>query len=177
MPSPHAPALPDDLFLIEVEDATRRVTTRTLDVSRSPAMLLSFAANHFTEAASRYFKSQYDLGAIDWRLLFFFARNPGGTAALAARTIGIDKGAVSRSLQRLVEADLVVAGDLHSNGRSRGWTLSKQGHKLHGRMLRVALDRQKQVLRGFTPAEIESFCDFLQRFLANLAAMNADSET
>lgn len=171
MPTKKTEQLPDELFLIEVQDPLSGVTTPTLRADRSPAMLLSFAANHFTDAASRHFKEAFDLGAVDWRLLFMFAREPGGTAATAARTIGIDKGAVSRSLQRLEAEGLVAAGDLHANGRSRGWTLTPQGRRMHGRLLKIALARQKDVLAGFDAGEVEAFCAFLERFQNNLAAM------
>lgn len=160
--------LPDDMFLVEVEDLDAGVVTPTLGSDRSPAMLLSFAANHFTEAASRYFKEHFDLGAVDWRLLFLFAREPGATAAQATKAIGIDKAAVSRSLQRLEAGGMLLAGELHANGRSRGWRLTKQGRRMHQRILRVALARQKELLSGFDAAEVQAFCDFLVRFLRNL---------
>ena len=168
MPQNNTKELPDGLFLVDVEDPTAGVTVSTLRAERSPAMLLSFAANHFIEAASKHFKDSFDLGTVDWRLLFMFARVPGCTAALASRTIGIDKGAVSRSLQRLEAEGLVMAGELHANGRSRGWNLTKQGRRMHQRILQVAITRQKDVLAGFDAGEVEAFCGYLGRFLHNL---------
>jgi DNA-binding MarR family transcriptional regulator len=167
-------ALPDHLFLVDVQDPDSGTTITTLRPERSPVMLLSFAANHFTEAASRHFKSTLELGAVDWRLLFVFAHTPGGTAASASRTIGVDKGAVSRSLQRLEDLGLVAPGELHANGRSRGWSLTRQGQRVHGRVLRVALARQKDVLTGFVEAEVMAFCSYLDRFLHNLESMLAE---
>ncbi len=174
MTQPRSHPLPDDLFLVAVEDPDSGVVTPTLSVERSPAMLLSFAANHFTEAASRYFKDHFDLGAVDWRLLFLFAREPGATAAHASRVIGVDKAAVSRSLQRLEGAGMLAPGELHANGRSRGWTLTKPGRQMHQRILRVALARQKDLLSGFDAAEVAAFCDFLMRFLQNLERVEGD---
>jgi DNA-binding MarR family transcriptional regulator len=173
MPKKNKKQLPDDLFLTNVQDPDAGVTLWTLSAERSPAMLLSFAANQLIEAASKHFKDNFDLGTVDWRLLFTFAREPGCTAAVASKIIGIDKGAVSRSLKRLETEGLVTAGELLSNGRSRGWTLSKQGRRMHQRILQVALTRQKDQLQGFDVQEVEAFCGYLQRFLRNLEAMNA----
>lgn len=167
-------ALPDALFLVSVEDADAGVITPTLSVERSPAMLLSFAANHFTEAASRYFKEHHDLGAVDWRLVFLFAREPGATAAHASRVVGIDKAAVSRSLQRLEAGGMLQAGELHANGRSRGWRLTTLGRQVHQRILHVALARQKELLSGFDAAEVTAFCGYLTRFLQNLERVELD---
>jgi DNA-binding MarR family transcriptional regulator len=168
------PKLPDDLFLADVKDPDTGITVSTLRAERSPAMLLTFAANHFIDAASVHFKDSFDLGTVDWRLLFTFARKPGCTAAMASRTIGIDKGAVSRSLQRLQAEGLVVAGELHANGRSRGLTLTTRGRHMHQRILQVALARQKDVLAGFDVDEVEAFCGYLERFLGNLEALTGD---
>lgn len=173
MPRSQRPALPDELFLTDVWDDVSGISGQTLDVMRSPAMLLSFAANHFTESASRYFKAGFDLGAVDWRLIFMFAGAPGSTAAHASKTIGIDKGAVSRAVQRLADLGLLVPGELHANGRSRGWYLTARGRRKHQALLKVALERQKELLAGFKADEVAQFCDFLGRFLHNVQAMRA----
>jgi len=135
-----------------------------------PAMLLSFAANKFIEAASNYFKQKFGLGAVDWRMLFLLARMPGITAVQSAKTIGVDKGTVSRSVARLIKKKLIVAGELHANGRSRGLSLSPAGRVLHDKILIVAIDQQEHLLDGFKPSEVTSFCDLLLRFTRNLEA-------
>jgi DNA-binding MarR family transcriptional regulator len=158
----------EDLFLVDVEDPETGEKFQTLSISRTPAMLLSFAANKFTEAASAYFKDNFDLGPVDWRMLFLLARMPGVTAIQASKTIGVDKGTVSRSVGRLSKTKLIVAGELHANGRSRSLSLSPTGRALHDQILAAAVDQQNHLLKGFTGAEINVFCDFLIRFTLNL---------
>ena len=68
----------------------------------------------------------------------------------------------------------MVAGDLHANGRSRGWTLTAQGRRMHNRLLKIALARQKDVLAGFDVNEVEAFCAFLLRFQSNLAVLTGN---
>lgn len=174
MPRPRTLLLPDELFLVDVEDPLTGSVAPALAAARSPAMLMTFAATHFTEAASRHFKAEFDLGAVDWRMVFLFAREPGATAAHAWKTHGLDKGAVSRSIQRLEANGLLVGGPLHANGRSRGWHLTRQGHAMHRRILKVALERQKRLLEGFGRDEVEAFCDYLVRFMRNLDALAVD---
>ncbi|MCC6007562.1 MAG: winged helix-turn-helix transcriptional regulator [Rhodobacteraceae bacterium] len=169
-PDPEVPSpssLPDDLFLVQVEhgDATPHTT---LSFSRSPTVLLTFAANRFTRAASRLYQERYGIGAMDWRMLVMLTREPGATIARSSEVIGIDKAAVSRSVQRLRRLGLVSQGMLHANGRSRGLNLTPEGHDLHARILREALDRQKRLLGGFSPEEVTMLCDMLTRFLENL---------
>jgi len=123
--------LGDEMYLVDVEDPDTGETFQTLSISRTPAMLLSFAANKFTEAASNYFNENFGLGTVDWRMLLLLARTPGITSAQAAQTIGVDKGTVSRSVSRLTKSELIRLGNLHANGRSRGLTLSPHGRALH----------------------------------------------
>jgi len=156
------------MFLVDVEDNVAGETYQTLSMSRTPTMLLSFAANKFTEAASHYFNDNFGLGAVDWRMLFLLARSPGTTAAQASKTIGVDKGTVSRSVSRLTKNELIVAGELHANGRSRGLSLSPSGRTLHDQILEVAVAQHVHLLKGFDEAEVKIFCELLLRFTSNL---------
>lgn len=165
--------LSDKMFLVDVEDPNTGDTFQTLSISRTPAMLLSFAANKFTEAASNYFNESFGLGTVDWRMLLLLARTPGVTSAQAAQTIGVDKGTVSRSVSRLTKSKLIQLGDLHANGRSRGLTLSLQGRTLHDQILKEALAQQAHLFDGFSASEINVLCDLLLRFSDNLDSLIA----
>ncbi|MFV0382690.1 MarR family winged helix-turn-helix transcriptional regulator [Paracoccus sp. (in: a-proteobacteria)] len=164
----HSDDLPDDMFLVHVTGEDDGTMQKTLSFSRSPTVLLSFAANRFTRAASRVYQDKYGLGSMDWRILVMLTREPGATVTRASDMIGIDKGAVSRSLHRLLDQGLVRQGDLHANGRSRSWRLTGKGQALHARILEEALTRQRALFKGFHPEEITQLCDLLTRFMVNL---------
>ncbi|MEO9601563.1 MarR family transcriptional regulator [Parasphingorhabdus sp.] len=176
MASPPEDILPSTMFLSDVEDEKTGELMQTISLSRSPLALLSFAANRFTGAASAYFQEQNDLGSVDWRMLFMLAQQPGITAARASETIVVDKGSVSRCLHRLAKNDLAYAGELHANGRSRGWYLTDSGRKMHDKILHVALEKQQQLLQGFAPAEVDQLCTLIQRFLENLEAVESEPD-
>lgn len=157
-----------DMYFVDVEDPNTGETFQTLSISRTPAMLMSFAANKFTEGASNYFSDNFGLGTVDWRMLLLLARTPGVTSAQAANTIGVDKGTVSRSVSRLTKSELITLGELQANGRSRGLTLSPAGRVLHDKILHAASVQNNFLMKGFDPAEVAVFCDLLQRFTQNL---------
>lgn len=164
----HQLPLDDDLFLVDVEDSISGDTFQTLSITRTPTMLLSFAANKLTADATNYFKVHFNLGTVDWRIMLFLARKPGATSAEAAKTIGVDKGTVSRSVSRLTKIGLIIAGDLQANGRSRGLNLSASGREMHDKVLAAALGQQQKILEGFSEEDIQVFCDLLLRFTKNL---------
>ena len=153
---------------VDVEDPETGQVFQTLSMSRTPTMLLSFAANRFTEAAANYFQKVFGLGSVDWRMLFLIARRPGTTSAQASQIIGVDKGTVSRSVSRLTSIELVKLGDVHANGRSRGLFLTPSGRQMHDRIFAVALHQHTHLLKGFDAAEVATFCDLLARFTRNL---------
>lgn len=66
----------DSLFLVDVEDEDGE-TSRTLSFSRSPTVLLTFAANRFTRAAAKTYAEKFGIGAVDWRMLVMLTRKPG----------------------------------------------------------------------------------------------------
>lgn len=173
MSDPKPPPLDREMFLVDVDDWSTRERVTTLSISRTPAMLLTFAANKFTEAAAAYFGERLGLGTVDWRLLLLLARLPGITGSEASRTIGVDKGTVSRSASRLTRRGLVVTGDLHANGRSRGLFLTAQGLAMHDQVRDIAINQHLQLLDGFTPEEVRLMADLLRRFTRNLEALIA----
>ncbi|WP_424988457.1 MarR family winged helix-turn-helix transcriptional regulator [Microbulbifer sp. S227A] len=160
--------LPDDLFTVQLEDPDTGEIRETLSFERSPTVLLNFAAGRFARYGVPIFAEKLGLPAMDWRMLVMFTQEPGATAARACETTGFDKGAISRSIHRLEKAGHVRSGDLHSNGRSRGWYLTEAGKQLHDKGLKISIERQKDLFRGFEMHEIETLCDLLRRFLVNL---------
>jgi DNA-binding MarR family transcriptional regulator len=164
----------DSLFLVDIEDENGG-HARTLSFSRSPTVLLTFAANRFTRAAAKTYAGKFGIGAVDWRMLVMLTRQPGATVTESANTIGIDKGAISRCISRLEARGLCAKGKLHANGRSRGWWLTEEGIRLHELVLQEALERQRKLLDGFTLEEVEALTDMLRRFLTNLENLTDDT--
>ncbi len=162
------PALPDDLFLTDEAETG----ARTLSFRRSPTVLLTFAANRFTRAASREYQDRFGIGAMDWRMLVMLTREPGSTVSHSGRTIGIDKAAVSRSLRRLQGQDLAVPDP----DRPTEWHLTPKGRALHTEMLELALSRQQHLLQGMTADEVQTFTCCLRLFLENLDTLQHPPE-
>ncbi len=164
--------LSDELFLVSPDGEG----TKTLSFSRSPTVLLNFAANRFTRLASRDYQDRFGIGAMDWRMLVMMTRAPGCTVAQASRTIGIDKGAVSRSLARLEKAGLAQSTSNSSDVRRKSWVLTTDGKEMHDRILKIALERQRSLLKGFSTDDVDQLTTLLRRFLDNLDAIQEESK-
>ena len=108
------------------------------------------------------------VGVMDWRMLVMLTREPECSGGRAAQLTGIDKAAVSRSLQRLEAAGLAQAEAPPEDERRKSWRLTAAGHALHARVLPYALERQRDLLKGFSADEVATLTGLLQRCLANL---------
>ena len=160
--------LPDDLFLVHPDGSEDSPSATTLSFSRTPTVLLTFASNRFTRMASRSYQQEFGIGAMDWRMLVMLTREPGSSVSHAARTIGIDKAAVSRALHRMEATGLVSPTSLPNDGRRKSWVLTEKGSDLHARILERALEGQKRALAGFSPEEVKTLTGYLSRVLQNL---------
>ncbi|UWQ92029.1 MarR family transcriptional regulator [Rhodobacteraceae bacterium M382] len=160
--------LPDDMFLVHPTEGEAGPAASTLSFSRSPTVLLNFAGNRFTRSAARFYQEEFGLGAMDWRMLVMLTREPGSSVSHAARTIGIDKAAVSRSLRRLQLSGLVLAEVRGDDDRRKVWSLTPSGTQLHARVLPGALARQRALLEGFSAQDVVTLTGFLSRMLQNL---------
>jgi DNA-binding MarR family transcriptional regulator len=166
------PPLPDELFLVRPDNSPDAPAAPTLSFRNSPVVLVTFAGNRLTREATRAYQAEFGIGVMDWRMLVMLTRSPGCSVAEAARVTGIDKAAVSRSLQRLESSGLAQAEVLGEDDRRKSWQLTEAGQDLHGRILPQALARQRDLLKGFSEAEIADFTGYLQRFLANIESVD-----
>ncbi len=159
--------LPDDFFLILPDASDDSPAAPTLDFDRSPVVTLTFAGNRLTRNAARAYQEEFGIGVMEWRMLVLLTRSPGCSVVSAARTTGIDKAAVSRSLQRMQKDGLARSESSGRDERRKAWFLTESGHTLHARILPRALQRQRALLKGFSKDELVAFSSYLQRFLAN----------
>lgn len=145
---------------------------QTLEFDKNPTVLLVFAANRFTRNAARFYQDQFDIGAMDWRMLVMLTKEPNIPVSRASKVIGIDKAAVSRSLARLQEKQLALPTTPEGDARRKTWALTSQGERLHAGILKEALSRQQKILEGFSDKDVLQFNVYLQRLLGNLERLN-----
>ncbi|MDE4132599.1 MarR family winged helix-turn-helix transcriptional regulator [Phaeobacter sp. QD34_3] len=161
--------LTDEMFLSLPDGSKDSPAAPTLDYDRSPVVTVTFAGNRLTRNATRAYQQEFGIGVMDWRMLVMLTRDPGCSVGHAARVTGIDKAAVSRALHRMSQAGLARAEVLGGDERRKSWFLTEAGHALHARILPRALERQRDLLKGFSTEDLKAFTGYLQRFLENMA--------
>ena len=88
--------------------------------------------------------------------------------------VALDKGNVTRALQRLEALGLVERKQDADDRRLVRVYVTRQALALESRMSAVAAGLDERLVRGFTPMERDTLVDFLQRMEANARAMVMD---
>jgi DNA-binding MarR family transcriptional regulator len=143
-----------------------------LNLARYVPGLLTFLANKLATGASQCYRKHFGIGVVEWRMLSMLAVENDITANRICQVIGLDKSAVSRSLQTLEAAGHVTSKADSRDGRRNTVSLTPSGQALHDRVLKVALERERRLLSGLTPAEVDTLVDLLGRMHAQIAHVN-----
>lgn len=146
--------------------------TEKLDLQRYVPAMLTFLANKLATGASMTYRKRFGIGVVEWRLLALLAVEDKITANRICQVIGLDKSAVSRSLQTL-EAAGHICGEVDSqDARRYAVSLTAAGKALHDRVLKVALERERRLLSDFSPEEIDTLLDLLRRMQNKVGYVN-----
>jgi DNA-binding MarR family transcriptional regulator len=137
-----------------------------LDLEKYVPGLLLWLSNKVASSASSLYHERFGVGVTEWRLLAYFKIYPWSTASKACEFMGLDKGAVSRSL-----GTLVTEG--HLEGRPQGlrrieYRVTRKGNKLHDSIYQFAMAREHALLDGMTADERQTLVRLLRHMLDNL---------
>lgn len=146
--------------------------TEKLDLNRYVPAMLTFLANKLATGASISYRKHFGIGVVEWRLLALLAVEDHITANRICQVIGLDKSAVSRSLQ-LLEAAGRISGKVDTkDARRYTVSLTAKGKALHDRVLKVALERERRLLSDLSPSEVDTLVILLGRMQKKVSYVN-----
>jgi DNA-binding MarR family transcriptional regulator len=158
---------------IAVQDDTAPVSRPVLDLDRHVPYFFTHISNRLSRGASETYRKHFGLGITEWRVMGVLAGLPNITANQVINAIGLDKGAVSRSLGVLEKRRLVKSEAYPRDKRSRLMRLSRAGEELHDRIIVAALAREERLLSPLSPQEIEGLIVCLRKMRAVVPYVNA----
>ena len=100
------PTAPDDT----------RISAHALNLDNYVPAYLTYLAGKISNSASATYRPQFGIGITDWRIMALLATEPWISAGRVCDVIGLDKGAVSRSVRGMKSAGIV---DLQRGGYDR----------------------------------------------------------
>ncbi len=135
------------------------------------AYLLGAIANLIDAGGSRLFRRTFGIGLGEARLVYVIGYEGPLTARAASQIIGIDKGAMSRTVAALVRRGYLHVTVDTADARQRVIQFTSAGKKLHQRVMAVALERERQMYAIFSDGELQTLSELLKRFRAHIPAV------
>jgi DNA-binding MarR family transcriptional regulator len=131
--------------------------------------LLAWINGGLTAEGSQAYRRLFKIGIAEWHVLAYLAHVGVGTGLSISRSLYVDKAAVSRSIASLKQKKLVRT-TVHSRRNIEVFP-TEQGLVKYRNVLRLALQREKLLLKDFSPQERNQLIDFLHRLLRRLPAL------
>lgn len=147
---------------------TLRDGASILDIQRYAPFLLNAVNGAWQRKTAAIYRSKFEIGIVDWRVLSMLMIEPRITANRICEAIRLNKAAVSRSLKFLHSKGYLAFKASPSDERKRSWWLTEDGQALHNEILAVALGCEAEMVDGVTPEDMEAFLRVMSRFLSNL---------
>lgn len=128
-----------------------------IDLNTYIPSFLSTINNALSRGASQLYRDRFNIGIVEWRVISMLAIEPNIQAFRIGEVICTDKGQVSRALLKLSEAKLVESKIVSADVRKKNWWLNEAGYAMHARILELALERERKLIEGCDPDDLEAF--------------------
>lgn len=128
------------------------------------ARLGLLAGRLVTTATSTY--GRLGLGSIGAKVLLALESDPI-KAVTVCQLVGVDRAAVSRTVQALATAGLIS----RTEGRGAYLSLTDKGAELCRAIKAVTYEREARLFEGFSPDELDLLIGYLRRMALNMPAM------
>ena len=148
-----------------------------LDLVNNPVTQSIMLGNTMQSKFSQFFQRQYDIGAVEWRMLVVLAMEPDATMSRVTEIIEMDKAAVSRALAKLDDKRLVQTSVTGTNARSKLWRLTPAGIALHDVILKASVQYIEKILDGIPEESLTAMLEAMKVMKQNSLAIDWDSKT
>lgn len=129
---------------------------------------LSAVNNALSRGASKRYLKMFGIGIVEWRVASMLAIEPNIPASRICDVVSLDKSGTSRALKRLAELKHVSFEASDTDPRRKLWRLNAQGYDLHDRVLVEALERERKLISGIEPADLEIFLKVIRKMRKNV---------
>ena len=136
------------------------------------AVLVIAIANKLTRGASKFYRNNWNIGVVEFRILMCLRPGVGRAIGDIAEASDVDKGAVSRAVKVLVDMGLVDTAA--AARRVNEVTLTPAGERLAGDLRAAGRVREARLLSPFDAKEKRVLLDLLKRLSIGVDVMNEE---
>lgn len=158
-----------------ISSPTKMVGARqVVDVTTYIPYFFAAINNTLSRGASQLYLDKFGVGIVEWRVISMLGIEPKIPASRICDVIALDKGAVSRALNKLNESGHLDYSSSETDPRKKIWWLSKKGSELHDSILAMALERERRLIAGVDPDDLEAFLRVIRLMRLNVNSLGGD---
>lgn len=124
-----------------------------LELDRFLPYRLSVLSNTISSAIARSYQSRFRLSITEWRVLAVLGRYPGLSASEVVERTAMDKVAVSRAVNSLLDAGRVERSVDEDDRRRAMLRLTSVGRAIYDEVAPAALAYERALLSSLSPEE------------------------
>lgn len=134
--------------------------------------IISFVYNRVIAGAAPALRKRTGLSVTEARIVFHLGSTSWATANKLANKLGIDKAAISRATNRLVELGLIASERDPKHAARNILTLTEAGEAHFKQIARFTFAREKYLFNVLDEEEHRQFLKSLQKILMNTDNVN-----
>jgi DNA-binding MarR family transcriptional regulator len=134
-----------------------------LQLDRFLPYRLSVASNAVSQVIARSYETTESLSMQEWRVVAVLAEAGELTQQGIVAKTKMDKVTVSRAARALEERGILRRKENEEDARSLRLSLTADGRKIYVRVVPVAAELEREVLKGFSAKEIATLEGLLMR--------------
>lgn len=154
--------------------AKRKSASRALDdeLESHALAIISYLYNRVVAGAAPALRKGTGLSLTEGRIVFDVGAAESTTANKLAKSLGLDKAAISRGVNRLIELGLMISEPDPRHGARNLLSLSDEGQRRRQLVAQFTFAREKYLLNVLTAEEERQFVDSLRKILTNVEPLN-----
>jgi DNA-binding MarR family transcriptional regulator len=124
---------------------------------------LSVLSNQISQGIARTYEQRFGLSVTEWRVIAILGRFPGISASEIGERSAMDKVAISRAVNRLIEQGRVEREASAADRRTRHLYLTREGRSVFDAIVPAALDYERRLLACLDETEREQLDRLVDR--------------
>jgi len=133
----------------------------TLGLTSFVTFKLARTQNKLNAQATHFLKTQSDVSLVEWRILQLMRFFEGASMSQLAAQVQMDKGQLSRNVGAMIKKGLITTTPDKADHRKQILALTDTANAVIERMMPIMQQRQKLLVDGISPADLETFFNVL----------------
>ena len=129
---------------------------------------LSILTNIISSSLSDTYKGKFQLSITEWRILAVLGEYPGVSADEVSTKTQMEKSSLSRAIAKLIRRKLIQREFSQIDQRRSILTLTESGLSIYNKVVPLAVEFERQLLKCFSGSEYEQFSKLLERLFQHV---------